>query len=60
MQEKVRQVLEFGPPNVWVINPRTLEAEVHTPQGSYKVLDGILRVEGTPIEIPLHGLKQSL
>jgi Uma2 family endonuclease len=56
---KVRQLLEFGAPNIWVIDPETLEAEIHTPQGSRTVEDGILRVEGTPIEVPLHGLVES-
>jgi Uma2 family endonuclease len=57
--QKVRQLLEFGAPNIWVIDPETLEAEIHTPQGSRTVEDGILRVEGTPIEVPLHGLVES-
>jgi Uma2 family endonuclease len=56
VNEKVRQVLEFGVPNVWVIDPETLEAEIHTAHGSRKVADGILRVEGTAIEVPLQDL----
>jgi Uma2 family endonuclease len=58
VNQKVRQVLEFGVPNVWVIDPETLEAEIHTQQGSRKVEDGILRVDGTPIEVPLRGLEE--
>ena len=58
VNEKIRQVLEFGVPNVWVIDPETLECEIHTPQGSRKIDDGVLRVEGTPIEVPLHGLDE--
>ncbi|HEY2014372.1 MAG TPA: Uma2 family endonuclease [Bryobacteraceae bacterium] len=58
VNEKVRQVLEFGAPNVWVIDPETLECEAHTPAGRRMVEDGILRVEGTPIEVPLHGLEE--
>jgi Uma2 family endonuclease len=58
VNEKIRQVLEFGVPNVWVIDPETLECEIHTPQGSRKIDDGILRVDGTPIEVPLHGLEE--
>jgi Uma2 family endonuclease len=56
VSQKVHQLIEFGVPNIWVIDPKTLEAEIHTPQGSRKIKDGILRVEGTPIEVPLHGL----
>jgi Uma2 family endonuclease len=59
VNKKVRQLLEFGVPNIWVIDPETLEAEIHTPQGSRTIEDGILRVEGTPIEVPLHGLKEA-
>lgn len=56
VNQKIRQLLEFGVPNIWVIDPETLESEIHTPQGSRKIEDGILRVDGTPIEVPLHGL----
>jgi len=58
VNQKVRQLLEWGTPNIWVIDPETLEAEVHTQQGGRKVDDGILRVEGTPIEVPLNGLEE--
>jgi Uma2 family endonuclease len=56
VNSKIREILDFGVPNVWVIDPETLEAEVHTPAGSRSVEDGILRVEGTPIEVPLRDL----
>ena len=59
VSQKVRQLLEFGVPNIWVIDPKTLEAEIHTPQGSRTIKDGILRVDGTPIEVPLHGLVEA-
>ena len=58
VNEKVRQLLEFGVPNIWVIDPETLESEIHTPQGSRTVEDGVLRVDGTPIEVPLHRLEE--
>jgi len=58
VNQKVRQVLEFGVPNVWVIDPETLECEIHTPQGSRKIDDGVPRVDGAPIEVPLHGLDE--
>jgi len=50
--------LEFGAPNIWVIDPETLEAEVFTQTGSRIVDDGILRVEGTPIELRLFDLER--
>jgi Uma2 family endonuclease len=55
--EKVRQLLEFGVPNIWVIDPETLVADIHTPQGSRRITDGIMRVDGTPIEVPLRNLR---
>jgi Uma2 family endonuclease len=56
VNEKISQVLDFGVPNVWVIDPETLEAEIYTSQGRRKINDGVLRVEGTPIEVRLHDL----
>jgi Uma2 family endonuclease len=58
VNDKLRQLHEFGVPNIWVIDPETLEAEVHTLEGSYKVEDGVLRVDGSAIEIPLKGLEE--
>jgi Uma2 family endonuclease len=57
VNDKIRQLLEFGVPNIWVIDPETFEAEIHTPRGSRKVDDEILRAEGTVIEVPLKGLE---
>ncbi|HLK63083.1 MAG TPA: Uma2 family endonuclease [Bryobacteraceae bacterium] len=53
---RIRQILAFGVANLWIVDPDTLESEIHTPHGSAKVEDGILRVEGTLIEVPLFNL----
>ena len=58
VNDKIRQLLEFGVPNIWVIDPETFEGEIHTAAVSRKVDDGVLRVEGTPIELPLRGLEE--
>jgi len=58
VNDKVRQAIEFGVPNVWVIDPETFEAEIHTPAGSRKVEDRILRVQDSPIVVPLDGLDE--
>jgi hypothetical protein len=58
VSNKVRQLLDFGAPNIWVIDPETFEAEIHTPAGNGKMDDGILRVTGSPIEVPLRGLEE--
>ena len=58
VSRKVRRLLEFGVPNIWVIDPETLEAEIYTNAGSRNVEDGVLRVDGTPIELRLAQLDQ--
>ena len=58
VNRKVREVLESGVPYVWVIDPETLESEVHTPQGSTTLTDGVFRIPNTPIEVPLSALEE--
>jgi Uma2 family endonuclease len=58
VNRKVREVLESGVPYVWVIDPETLESEVHTPQGSTTLIDGVFRIAGTAIEVPLAALEE--
>jgi Uma2 family endonuclease len=53
VNNRVREMLQFGVPYVWVIDPETLESELHTRSGSRKVDAGVLRIEGTPIEVHL-------
>jgi len=53
LEEKVADYLAFGITYVWVINPVTRRAYVHTPDGSYEVKDGALRAERAKIEVPL-------
>jgi Uma2 family endonuclease len=56
--QKVREVLAFGVPYVWVIDPVTFESDLHTVSGSRELDDGILRIEGAAIEVPLHALDE--
>jgi Uma2 family endonuclease len=58
VNQKVREILDFGVPHVWVIDPQTLESEVHTASGSRTLEDGIFRIEGTAIEVPLRMLAE--
>jgi len=58
INQKVREVLDFGVPYVWVIDPETLESELHTKSGTRTLEDGTLRVEGTGIEVPLRLLEE--
>ena len=56
--QKVREVQAFGVPYVWVIDPVSFESDLHTASGSRKLEDGILRIEGTAIEVPLRALDE--
>jgi hypothetical protein len=41
---------------VWGVNPRSRLGFIYTSDGMHEAKDGILRVEGTPIEVPLASL----
>jgi Uma2 family endonuclease len=56
LEEKINDYLAFGIPCVWVINPETRRAYVHTPKGSHEAKDGILRAESAGLEVPLSEL----
>jgi Uma2 family endonuclease len=56
VNRKVQAILEFGVPYVWVIDPETLESELHTADKHTPLEDGVLRIPGTPIEVPLNGI----
>ena len=56
VNRKVQAVLEMGVPYVWVIDPETLESELHTGDKRMTLEDGVLRIPGTPIEVPLTGI----
>ena len=57
VQKKVREVLDFGCPWVWVIEPETLESRVYTPQSDYAPEGGVFRIPGTEIAVPLGELE---
>jgi len=39
-----------------VIDPETLESDLYTAEKHTPLEDGILRIPGTQIEVPLHGI----
>jgi Uma2 family endonuclease len=53
LEEKIEDYLEFGVPYVWIINPETRRAYIHTPAGSHEAKDGVLSAEKAGIEVPL-------
>jgi len=52
-EEKIDDYLAFGVRYVWVINPRTKRAYVHSAAGSQEAKDGILRTQDPEITVPL-------
>lgn len=59
VQERIDDYLSFGVPNVWVVNPRTRRAFMHTPDGIQEAKDGVLRTQNPDIELPLAELEQA-
>jgi Uma2 family endonuclease len=53
LEEKINDYLAFGIPYVWVINPETRRAYIHTPKGSHEAKDGMLRAQTAGLEVPL-------
>ena len=53
LEETINDYLVFGVPCIWVINPETRRAYIHTSAGSHEVKDGILRAEKAGMEVPL-------
>jgi Uma2 family endonuclease len=58
VNKKVAQWREFGVPYVWVIDPETFESELHDERGRTGLDDGVLRIPGTLIEVPLRSLDE--
>ena len=52
-QERIDDYLAFGVACVWVINPETRRAWIHTSDGSREAKDGVLRNPAGDLEIPL-------
>ena len=56
VNRKVQSLLQFGVPYVWIIDPQTLESELHTPGKCTPLEDGILSIPGSDIVVPLHAI----
>src|SRR5262249_46759909 len=50
---KASDLIANGVPNVWIINPHSLESELRTVEGMQPIVDMTLRLPGSPIVIPL-------
>lgn len=60
MQEKIADYLRFGVRYVWLIDPKTRRAWVHTSEAMWEEKDGILRLEDPPVELALPEIFQAL
>jgi Uma2 family endonuclease len=53
IERKIADYLKFGVRYIWVIDPRTREAFIHTATGMRAVEDGVLRTSDPDIAVPL-------
>jgi Uma2 family endonuclease len=53
VRERVDDYLNFGVPNVWILDPGLRKAYVCTPTGFQEPENGVLEATGTPIRVPL-------
>jgi Uma2 family endonuclease len=60
IQARCEDYLRMGVPEVWVFDPETMTVDVLTTSGSTKRTDGILKLEGTPIQLDLAALTTAM
>jgi Uma2 family endonuclease len=53
LQERIEDYLEFGVSFVWIVDPRTRKAWIHTSEGAREAKDGILRTTSPEIRVSL-------
>ena len=60
MQERIDDYLAFGVGFVWVVDPRTRRAYIHTASGAVEAKDGVLRAAEPELSVPLAKIFQAL
>ena len=60
VQDCIDDYLGLGVPYVWVINPRSCRAWIHTSEGSHEAKDGLLRTQNPEIIVPLDEILAAL
>jgi hypothetical protein len=53
VNEKIREALAFGAQSVWVIDPETRQAQMHSGRRQHPARDGVLVLSGSEIRVPL-------
>jgi Uma2 family endonuclease len=56
IEDRVDDYLEFGVPNIWILDPVKLRAYVCTRGSFVEPADGLLSIPGSPIQIQLKDL----
>ncbi len=56
IQARCQDYLRMGVPEVWIFDPETMSVDVLTASGSTHRTEGILKLEGTPIQLDLAAL----
>jgi Uma2 family endonuclease len=56
MQARIDDYLNFGVPNIWILDPETRRAYICDRTGLHAPQTAVLEVPNTPISIPLPGL----
>lgn len=59
VQEKIADYIEFGVPNIWVLNPKKRTAVAYTREGIFPISDGVLRATSPLVEVPMSELFRS-
>ena len=57
MQSRIDDYLNFGVPNVWIVDPLDLRAFHYNTDGMSEAKDGVLRTHDPDIEVPLRELE---
>jgi len=57
MQDRIDDYLSFGVPYIWVIDPRTRHAFIHTAEGVQRITDGSLSTQNPDIRVLLSELE---
>jgi Uma2 family endonuclease len=56
LQDRVDDYFAMGVPHVWILDPESRRGFHYTSDGMREAKDGILRVPGSPIEVPIADL----
>ncbi|SRR5258706_666710 len=53
LQDRIDDYFSMGVPHVWILDPESRRGYHYTSDGMREVKDGILRLPGSPVEVPI-------